>query len=204
MEIKKKHILWGALAVLICVIIMLLTMCNGDKKKGDEGDVITSSDKISLEQITVSNEIGENVGEVSTGDNVSLEETNGSDKNMTLEEDTSSDKLISSDEMGSSNNSGSNSGSNGGSSNSGSNNSSSNNGGSNSNSNGTGNSSKPSSSDKPTDSNKPVIPEETEAQTDSKFNIALTAPKNVLVNQGFEIFVAATNCAHIEWYINGA
>ena len=231
MEIKKKHILWGALAVLICVIIMLLTMCNGDKKKGDEGDVITSSDKISLEQITVSNEIGENVGEVSTGDNVSLEETNGSDKNMTLEEDTSSDKLISSDEMGSSNNSGSNSGSNGGSSNngssnssasnsdsnsdsnnssansssnSGSNNSSSNNGGSNSNSNGTGNSSKPSSSDKPTDSNKPVIPEETEAQTDSKFNIALTAPKNVLVNQGFEISVAATNCAHIEWYINGA
>ena len=204
MEIKKKHILWGALAVLICVIIMLLTMCNGDKKKGDEGDVITSSDKISLEQITVSNEIGENVGEVSTGDNVSLEETNGSDKNMTLEEDTSSDKLISSDEMGSSNNSGSNSCSNGGSSNSGSNNSSSNNGGSNSNSNGTGNSSKPSSSDKPTDSNKPVIPEETEAQTDSKFNIALTAPKNVLVNQGFEISVAATNCAHIEWYINGA
>ena len=205
MEIKKKHILWVVLALVICVIIMVLTMCGGDKKKEDAEETISSSDKISLEQTTVSNELGGNDGEASSEDHASLEETIDSDKNITSEEETSSDKLISSEEMGNTNNS------------SGSNSSSSNNGGASggtnrpSSSNGTGNSSKPSSSDKTstgdtdesTESKKPVIQEETEAPINSKFNIAVTAPKNVLVNEDFDISVAAINCAHIEWYING-
>ena len=59
-------------------------------------------------------------------------------------------------------------------------------------------------SKKPTETTeikKPAIQEETTA--DSRFNIAFNAPDIVLVNDIFDISVIATNCAHIEWYING-
>ena len=52
-----------------------------------------------------------------------------------------------------------------------------------------------------TEIKKPVIQEETTA--DSIFNITFDAPDIVLVNDIFDISVIATNCAHIEWYING-
>ena len=52
-----------------------------------------------------------------------------------------------------------------------------------------------------TEIKKPVIQEETTA--DSKINIAFEAPDIVLVNEIFDISVIVTNCAHIEWYING-
>lgn len=63
---------------------------------------------------------------------------------------------------------------------------------------------KSSTSKKPTETTeikKPVIQEETTAN--SKFNITLNAPNMVLVNDIFNVSVEATNCAHIEWYING-
>ena len=62
---------------------------------------------------------------------------------------------------------------------------------------------KPASPEVPTTSEKPAIPEETETVENSSFKITLTAPEIVLVNTTFTLSVDATNCAHIEWYING-
>ena len=54
-----------------------------------------------------------------------------------------------------------------------------------------------------TTSKKPVIQEETETTKISGFNIILNAPETAKVGTSFNVSIATSECAHIEWYING-
>lgn len=55
----------------------------------------------------------------------------------------------------------------------------------------------------PTTSEEPADPIEPEITENNEFNITLTAPESVLVDVPFTLSIKASNCAHIEWYING-
>ena len=59
---------------------------------------------------------------------------------------------------------------------------------------------KPIITKKPTPSRKPI---ETEKPNDDELNIELTIPENVMVNVSFDVSIETSNCAHVEWYING-
>ena len=185
MRERKRIITFSAVIGVVVILVCILAFCNTGEK--DKSPNVNREKNVSEETTTMDNGVStqeptvlggsEDSEEVTTTNkHTSTDEIVNSDESTGVKETANSDKTTSSKETTTLNKTTS--------------------------SKETMSSEETTSSKETTTSKKPIIQEE-ETTGNRKFNITLNVPEIVLVGDSFEVSFDATNCAHIEWYING-